>query len=109
MLEVYEEVKLWARKHGKCICGKKIVRSTTFMQTLSPFNKKDGRLKTEDEIIDELKKDREEWLAEPVHCTRPTYWEWTPEQREEYNAKGEVLVAARCGASVLVKDKSKKK
>lgn len=99
--EYYEEVKLRGTKSGKCQCGKRLTRSTTFSQTLNPYNKVGDRLKTRTEIMQELNIDRDVWKLEPVHCAIPSYWQWTSEQREEYNTTGKVVIEAVCGAKVL--------
>lgn len=66
--ERYAEITLRAQKTGKCYCGKRLKRSTTFSQTLSPFNRKDDRLKTEPEIREELRRERDQCLTEtPTH------------------------------------------
>ena len=98
--EYYEEVKLKAQKSGKCSCGKRKTRATTFSQTLNPFNKKDGRLKTREEIGEELIIEKEKWLEEPISCIVPSYWSWTKEQREEYEKKGKVNIQLDCGAVI---------
>lgn len=66
--ETYHEVKRQSSKKGKCGCGKYRTRSRTFSQTINPFNKKDGRLKTELEIREELVEEVREWQKEPITC-----------------------------------------
>lgn len=64
--EYYKEVKVYGKKKGKCGCGKMRTRSMTFSQTVNPFNKnkETGELKTEYEIMTEIKKERDDWLAD---------------------------------------------
>lgn len=101
---IFETVKIGGRKTGKCFCGKRITRSKTFEQTINPFNKnKNGEAKTRSEIVGELLAERKSWQAEPVHCHIPTYFEWLKEQREIFNAEGEITLVADCGAPVVHK------
>lgn len=53
-------------------CGRKRNRSTTFMQTLNPFNKNAaGRPKTYDEIWEELSAEAKAWEPAPlVTCSK---------------------------------------
>lgn len=64
---VFEEVKLYGRKSGKCsVCGKTCVRIQKFSQTLNPFNKnKKGEVKTWQEIKTELQDQLVEWRSKP--------------------------------------------
>lgn len=64
--EYYQEVGVKATKKGKCGCGKMRTRTMSFTQTLNPFNKnkETGELKTREEILEEVKKERDEWLAD---------------------------------------------
>ena len=58
----FDEVKRKVAKTGKCSCGKRLSRSTTFSQTVNPYNKnKDGFPKTRAEIYMELHQEAEEW------------------------------------------------
>ena len=69
MLITYEEVTLRSTKRGKCLCGKHRVRSKTFYQTISPFNKKeDGEMKSRYDITPELREDIKDWKVEPITC-----------------------------------------
>lgn len=72
MKVTYEVIKIKAQKHIKCaICRTWITRSTTFMQTLNPFNKKaDGNVKSREEIMAELNVRRNQWiqLDEKYYC-----------------------------------------
>ncbi len=101
--EHYESVRLRASKSGKCACGKRLVRSTTFEQTLSPFNKKDGRLKTRSEIGQELVAERDNWKSQPIqHDPEVSYWKWPQELKDAYNKGEEITVKATCGAEIKV-------
>ncbi len=64
---VFEEVKLYGSKSGKCsVCKKPCNRSQKFAQTLNPFNKnKDGEVKTRQEIVTELQAELAEWRGKP--------------------------------------------
>ena len=59
----FEEVTHPVTKRVDCrVCGKKITRSTTLSQTISPFNKgADGQPKTREQIRAELKAESETW------------------------------------------------
>lgn len=68
---VFEEVKLYGSKSGKCsVCGKTATRSIKLTQTINPFNKKDGRQKKRDEIKQELREELAEWRSRPVVHSR---------------------------------------
>ena len=56
-----------ATRAGKCtVCGKAATRSTTFGQTLNPFNKHpDGTIKSARDIYRELEAEATAWAAEP--------------------------------------------
>lgn len=101
MITHYEEVKLKGKKSGNCICGKWHTRSKTFSQTISPFNKRDGRQKTRDEIMMELQIEKEDWEGEPPTCNYPGYWQMTQEQRDEYDKEGIVVVKMDCGHDTI--------
>ena len=63
----FELVELTGRKSGKCsVCGKPAKRAERFGQTLNPFNKRDGVIKSHQQIVDEIKAERTNWLALPV-------------------------------------------
>ena len=100
MIEYFESVKLRGTKSGKCVCGKRRSRAKTFEQTLSPYNKKDGRLKYRSEILDDLEIERDKWMERPVTCRVLTYWEMTKEQREEYDKEGFTMVEIECGSKI---------
>ena len=68
---VFEEVRQQAYKRGTCpVCHKTVERSTTFTQTINPFNKNAaGEVKSPREIRDELRAEAAAWKAEPaVHA-----------------------------------------
>lgn len=67
----FQEIRLFGHKSVKCAggCGKRVVRSRKFFQTLNPFNKNAlGQVKDRDEIYTELKRAIQEWEREPVTC-----------------------------------------
>lgn len=72
MKVVFELVKLYATKSGRCPkCGKRAIRTTTFSQTLNPFNKNtEGRPKTRKEIWEDLENERNTWMKLPVYHAR---------------------------------------
>ena len=71
-LVTFGEIQLKGRKSGKCIkCGKKRLRSTTFYQTLNPFNKnKNGEVKSRHQIMKELIIERSKWMKGKITCER---------------------------------------
>ncbi len=66
----FQEVKLTGVKNVRCnMCSKKIRRQYTPFQTLSPFNKKkNGEVKTRNDIMAELKEKIEKWKKEEERC-----------------------------------------
>lgn len=64
----FQEIKVWGEKNLPCpVCGKKVRRRLTFMQTLNPWNvnKETGQPKTSAEIYKELHAERAEWATLP--------------------------------------------
>lgn len=70
--EYYREISIKGTKKGKCDCGKVRTRTMTFSQTVNPFNKnKEGKLKTDNEIYEEIKKEKEEWMNDKhITCNK---------------------------------------
>lgn len=65
----FEKVELRFGKSGPCrFCGKRLRRSVTLHQTLNPFNKRDGVVKTRAQICEELEQKGKEWCAEKMEC-----------------------------------------
>lgn len=66
----FEKVEHRVTKSVKCDgCGKRLKRSTTLFQTLSPFNKTaDGELKTRQQIGVELRDAETDWRSEREWC-----------------------------------------
>lgn len=61
----FQEVSVKATKHWFDESGKKRQKTKRFFQTLSHFNKnQDGTVKTQKQILVEIKAEREEWLAQ---------------------------------------------
>jgi len=89
MILNFDPIKIYGKRRGKCSnCGKKRVQSKTFMQTLNPFNKNihTGLLKTNKQIIVELKTERDEWESKPTTCKTLDYWgEMNDSQRKKYD------------------------
>lgn len=66
----FDVVKLKAQKSGKCKCGKRVTRSTTFEQTLNPWNRRpDGCPKNRGDIMKELVAESDAWKLLPVTCS----------------------------------------
>lgn len=68
MIEIYELVKVYGRKSGKCLCGISRTRTTTFTQTINSYNRINGRPKTRPEIVAELAVEREIWMIGQITC-----------------------------------------
>lgn len=86
--EYYREVGRKATKKGKCFCGKMRTRTQMFSQTVNPFNKvieADGtkRLKTEYEIIEEVKAEIAEWMKDTEITCKDCYKQWCERKRAE--------------------------
>ena len=64
----FQEVSVIAEKSGKCPkCGKTYTRKKKIWNTINPWNRNaDGSIKTWDEVYENVLKDREEWLKEPI-------------------------------------------
>lgn len=94
MIINYPEVSVNGKKSGKCICGKRVARSRTFSQNISPFNTivrryidegkrpEDFIYDIENEIRSDLNKEKEEWLKEQCHHYQKEAN--TKEEREEF-------------------------
>lgn len=64
----FAEVSIKAVRRWVDADGKKRQQTRKFFQTINPFNKNaDGTQKTRDQIMVELKAQRDEWLKEPRH------------------------------------------
>lgn len=65
----FEVVKASRQKSGKCpVCGKRVVRKTTFEQTLSPYNKNgDGTVKNYHEVSVDVNKEANRWKPDFHH------------------------------------------
>ena len=70
----FDEVKRRATKNLPCpTCGKKVRRSTTFMQTVNPYNKlPNGDIKHPVHIRTELAAEAAVWVTKPVICSKCT-------------------------------------
>lgn len=68
---VFPVVAVIGVKSGKCLCGKKRIRREKFEHTINPFNKTpSGREKTREEVLADVKAERDAWLKEPVRCQK---------------------------------------
>lgn len=70
MKTTFQKVELTGRWSGKCpVCGKHATRTKKFFQTISPFNKLNGFVKTEGQIKVELVSQIHEWAkSNPGHA-----------------------------------------
>lgn len=66
----FEEVSLRSRWKFRCAdCGKRLVRTKKFRQTLNPFNKNpDGTIRSRADILARLRIEANEWQASDVRC-----------------------------------------
>lgn len=69
----FQEVSVKATRRWVDETGKKRQQTCTFMQTVNPFNKlPNGRQKSYDEILAEIRAERDAWLAQrPVPQHNP--------------------------------------
>lgn len=66
----FEKVQIYAKKSGKCLCGKKRTRSEVLWMTVNPFNtNKDGSVKTREQVRADLEKEHKDWQAKPIRCS----------------------------------------
>lgn len=62
----FQEVKIKGTKKWTDATGKKRQKTKTFSQTINPYNKnKDGTQKTRLDILEELYRERDTWIADP--------------------------------------------
>lgn len=68
----FKKVEVFSTKTGVCpACTRASNRSTTFFQTLSPFNTNaDGSVKGANQIREELTVEAKAWKLEPVYHKR---------------------------------------
>jgi hypothetical protein len=66
----FDEVSVKGVKRWKDpVTGKPRQETRKFFQTINPFNKNAvGVPKARDEILEEIKKERDDWLASPPAC-----------------------------------------
>ena len=63
MMITFQEVSIKATKKYIDVDGKKRQKTKKFYQTISPFNKNpDGTVKTKADIMEQILKEKEEWL-----------------------------------------------
>jgi hypothetical protein len=77
MLTYFEQLALYAEYTGICeVCGTRVRRKIEATQTLNPWNLKNGRRKTREEIYEELRAELQEARNHPVHarCARDRAW-----------------------------------
>lgn len=81
MRYVFNEVSVKAVKRWKDpVSGKPRQETRKFFQTINPFNKNaKGVPKSRDEIMAEIKKERDDWLAGPpmIHDSKTDTWSRT--------------------------------
>lgn len=65
----FDEVCLFGKKSFKCSCGKRLVRSKKFYQTLNPYNvTADGNAKSAKTILEELRIEISDWKNKVDKC-----------------------------------------
>ena len=100
---VFEEVKAWGEKSGKCVeCGKRRTRKVTMTATVNPFNvDENGDPKDKWTIQKDLYRDKVgPWKERPIickSCAVGTLWHvrfwvgnWTIRPSSDHAAIGEV-------------------
>lgn len=101
---VFESVKFPIKKSGKCKCGKRLVRATTFEQTINPFNKNAaGKVKTYSEIWAELKAQAAAWKATPTEHDHERFWGLPQEKRDAYDKGEDITVTMTCGETTTIR------
>lgn len=69
MITTFEKVGVYAKKSGKCLCGKRRTRSEYIYHTVNPFNKNArGEVKTRIEVREDVQREYQKWLAAPIRC-----------------------------------------
>lgn len=65
----FQVVRRTAEQVGYCpVCGKRVRRSTTFENTVNPYNRNvDGSVKTPAEVAENVKKLVKEWVPDFTH------------------------------------------
>lgn len=72
MRVTFRELKRRASKLVACaVCGAKVKRQRTFMQTLNPWNKNaDGTVRSPEDIWRALDTEAGEWAVQPETCRK---------------------------------------
>ena len=69
---IFEAIKCQNRKVIRCaVCGRQLIRSRTFTQTLNPYNRRaDGLAKSRGDIMTELRAQAAAWQEAPETCAK---------------------------------------
>lgn len=67
----FQEVTTSRYRYGKCpVCGKRVTRSKTFMNTINPFNRNaDGSVRTAAEVRANVEAQADAWVPDFTHAT----------------------------------------
>ncbi|MGS2805361.1 hypothetical protein [Nocardia sp. MW-W600-9] len=65
----FPPISVTRKKSGKCpVCGKRVTRSRTFMQTVNPWNKNtDGTTRTHTEVGTAVRDEANAWVPDFTH------------------------------------------
>ena len=65
----YDKIKHVERRYGNCpVCGKRVQRSTTFMETVNPYNRnEDGTVKSAQEVRESVRAKGQAWKPDFTH------------------------------------------
>ena len=65
----YDKIKHTERRNGTCpVCGKRVQRSTTFMETVNPYNRnEDGTVKSAQEVRESVRAKGKAWEPDFTH------------------------------------------
>ena len=66
----FDEVRVTGHRAGTCVvCQKKRLRTMHFWQTINPYNRNaDGYPKSREEILAEVRRERDAWEKSPLVC-----------------------------------------
>lgn len=68
MIFTFEKIETRGEKKFKCSCGRRVKLAKRFYQTINPFNKHNGILKSREQILIEIHRDRRIWEIVPEFC-----------------------------------------
>ena len=65
----FEKIGVYAKKSGKCLCGKRRTRSEYLYHTVNPFNVgPNGFPKSREDVREDVQREYQKWLKAPIRC-----------------------------------------